>query len=146
MKTLEYIAAVKAARHIESDYAAAKLLGLTRSALSSMRCGKSTMSDETALRIADILGLPPLVVIADAHMEQIDRAKRPALEDRALWERVAKKAAGAAALLLLASGLSAPVDGWAAGVRAGAVQFIHYAQSIYRRLAAVGRFYALRPA
>jgi transcriptional regulator with XRE-family HTH domain len=86
MNTLEYLAAVKAARGITSDYALAKLLGVKQTTISSYRAGRSRMDDDVALAIAEILGVHPLQVIATANAE---RAKTP--EQRARWSGVMEK-------------------------------------------------------
>jgi DNA-binding XRE family transcriptional regulator len=86
MNTIEYLKAAKAALGIESDYALAKAIGTTRSNMSSLANGKSTMSDETALKVAEILKKHPAIVLADMHAE---REKNPAV--RAVWLNVMEK-------------------------------------------------------
>lgn len=80
MNTLEYLRAVKARLGIESDYALAARLGVTRSAISKLQQGKVVFGDDVALTVAQILDLNPLVVIAQANAE---RANTP--EMRARW-------------------------------------------------------------
>lgn len=86
MKTIEYLQAAKRRLEIESDYALAPHLGITRSNMSKLSLGKTTMSDETAMKLAKILELHPAIVIADMHAE---REKDPAL--RAVWMSVMAK-------------------------------------------------------
>lgn len=86
MNTIEYLDAVKAARQITSDYALAKVLGITQSTISGYRAGRSRIDDDVALTIAEILGVHPLQVIAAANAE---RAKTP--EQRARWSGVMEK-------------------------------------------------------
>ena len=86
MDTLEYLEAVKIRRGITSDYALAKVLGVTQSAVSSYRTGNSRINDDVALTIAEILGLHPIEVIAQANAE---RAKTP--EQRQRWSSVMEK-------------------------------------------------------
>ena len=62
--TLEFIADLKKKTGLESDYAIAKLLGVTRNALSLYRTGKGFMGDEVALKVADLLGLEGGYVLA----------------------------------------------------------------------------------
>jgi transcriptional regulator with XRE-family HTH domain len=81
MNTIEYLAACKRRLGIESDYALAKALGISHSAICGYRAGRSRIDDEVALSIAQILRLNPLEVIAQANAE---RAKTP--EARARWE------------------------------------------------------------
>lgn len=59
-------------QRIETDYRAAKVLGVTRSAVSSWRHEAHQMSPTTALRIAEDLGLDPWPVIAQLHAETLD--------------------------------------------------------------------------
>jgi transcriptional regulator with XRE-family HTH domain len=86
MNTLEYLAACKTALGIESDYALAKALGVSQTGISNYRTGRSRMDDDVALKVAEILQLHPLQVIAAANAE---RAKTP--EQKARWAEVMEK-------------------------------------------------------
>lgn len=86
MNTLELLEAVKERRGITSDYALAKVLGITQSAASSYRTGRSRIDDNVALTVAEILQMHPLQVIAVANFE---RAKTP--EQKARWRDVLEK-------------------------------------------------------
>jgi plasmid maintenance system antidote protein VapI len=86
LNTLEYLNAVKAKLGIESDYALAQHLGITRSAVSVFTRGKGIFGDDVALAVAEILGVHPFTVIAQANAE---RAKTP--EQRARWSGVMEK-------------------------------------------------------
>lgn len=79
MNTLEYLAACKTRLGIDSDYALAKALGISHSAICGYRAGTSRVNDDVALSIAQILGINPLQVIATANAE---RAKTPEMRDR----------------------------------------------------------------
>lgn len=79
MNTLEYLSAVKSHLGIESDYALAQRLGITRSAVSNFVRGKGIFGDDVALSVAQILDLNPLVVIAQANAE---RASSPEMRSR----------------------------------------------------------------
>lgn len=103
---------------ILSDYALAKLLGLTRQTISAHKSGSAkAFGDETGERIAQLLDLDPAYVLACLAAE---RAKRP--DVRATWQRVAKvfsrakQAAKVAsvALAVVLLNLAAPRDGVAA--------------------------------
>ncbi|WP_244126221.1 hypothetical protein [Burkholderia gladioli] len=101
MKTsVEYLDAVKARLDLPSDYATAKVLGLTRAAVSKQRSGQSAFDDLTAVRVAEILGIDPIEVIAAANAERArdDDARRT-------WERLWGKATGAVATAVLAAGV-----------------------------------------
>jgi predicted transcriptional regulator len=97
MKTTgDYLDAVKAKLDLPSDYATAKALGVTRAAVSRYRLGQSAPDDLVCARIAEILELEPMEVIAAIHFE---RATEP--KARALWESIWGKAVGAIALNLI---------------------------------------------
>ncbi|NUO87677.1 MAG: hypothetical protein HOQ37_16410 [Cupriavidus sp.] len=68
--TLEYLDAVKVKLDLPSDYALAKALCVTRGGVSSYRTGRSYLDDLTAVRVAEILGLNPMEVIAAANLER----------------------------------------------------------------------------
>lgn len=80
MNTLEYLAACKDRLGIDSDYALAKRLGVRQPTISSYRAGRSRMDDDVALKVAEILELHPMQVIAAANAE---RAKTE--EQKARW-------------------------------------------------------------
>lgn len=79
MNTLEYLAATKDKLGIQSDYALAKALHVSQPTISSYRAQRSRIDDDVALKIADILELNPLAVIASANAE---RAKTPEMKAR----------------------------------------------------------------
>jgi transcriptional regulator with XRE-family HTH domain len=80
MHTLDYLVAVKKRLGIESDYALASRLGITRSAISKIQQGKGVFGDDVALSVAQILEIEPIIVIAQANAE---RASTP--EGRERW-------------------------------------------------------------
>lgn len=86
MNTLEFMDACKVELGIESDYALAKRLGVRQPTISGYRAGRSRMDDDVALKVAEILHLHPLQVIAYANAE---RAKTE--EQKALWHGVLEK-------------------------------------------------------
>jgi hypothetical protein len=96
--TVQYLDAVKRRLDLPSDYAIAKALGLTRAAVSKQRNGDSSFDDLTAVRVAEILGLDPMEVIAACNAERArdDDARR-------VWERLWGKATGAAVTTALAA-------------------------------------------
>ena len=65
VKTVQYLDAAKRALGIESDYALAQHLDMTPQAVSKLRNRPLVMSNTTAAKIAEILGVDPLKVIAD---------------------------------------------------------------------------------
>jgi hypothetical protein len=86
MKTVEYLNEAKRCLGIESDYALAKALQITRSSISLLMNGKTTLADETAIKVAKIIGKPPGLVVAASHAE---REKNP--EVKAVWDSLMEK-------------------------------------------------------
>lgn len=122
MKSIEWIDRAKIKLGGISDYALAERIGMTRSAMSKHRTGKvTTLSDETAFHIAEILNINPLKVIAD---QQAENAKTEQL--RTFW----KRAAGATATIIFIVGTGAflPVKSYSY-VGIANVVTIHYANS-----------------
>lgn len=84
--TIEYLDQVKAERGLTSDYALAKLLGITTTAVQQYRSGRSAIGIETAMKVGDILGVDGHAVYADG---QIERAKNA--EISAFWKTISEK-------------------------------------------------------
>ena len=85
MKAYEWINRVKREKRVASDYAVAKLLGVTQSAISVLRTRESTMSDETSVKVALALGIAPITVLIDQHHERTtNQCVREA------WERLSR--------------------------------------------------------
>lgn len=74
MKASAWIDRAKVARGWESDYRAAKELGVTRSTISKYRTTTSTLDDEVAIRLAQALGVPPAGILID---QVAERQKSP---------------------------------------------------------------------
>ena len=74
MKAAEWIDRVKAVRQIDSDYAVAKLLGLSRSSISGYRSKIPTLDENTALSVAAALGERPEAVLLDQVAERVKDA------------------------------------------------------------------------
>lgn len=68
----------------------AKLLGVSRSALSEWRAGRNSPNDDQAVKLAELLGKDPGELLAECGAA---RAKTP--ETRRAWERIAARMAGA---------------------------------------------------
>lgn len=106
MTTNEYIDKLRALTATRSDYAVAKLLDLTPEAVHGYTRKGRTMNNTQALRVAQLLQIPAIHVIADMELE---RAKDETT--RALWTRFRKgfgRRAAAVLLFLLAAALIAP--------------------------------------
>lgn len=96
MKTSEYMELAKKVSKIPSDYALAQRLEITRQAVSKFQSGNYVMSDEIAMKIAQLTGKNPVFVLADVHAE---REKNP--EIRAVWLGMIEKLSMGFNLLLL---------------------------------------------
>ena len=85
MNTKQYLQAVKQRLCIESDYALAKALGLTRGAISKYQNDGAFLGSDTAIKVADILKMPVEIVILDMEKE---RAKDDTM--RAVWQEITR--------------------------------------------------------
>jgi len=83
MKAFEWVDRVKKHHGIESDYAAAKLLGLTKSTISIYRSRGSTLDENASISVASALGLPPAGVVLD---QTAERTKTPEVRSALLAE------------------------------------------------------------
>lgn len=104
MKAAEWIDRLKAKRGWESDYRAAKELGLSRNTISVYRSKPAaTMDDDTSVRVAQALGTEPELILLD---QALERTK--SVEARAAIQRALKRLGGAVAGVVLAAGLASP--------------------------------------
>ncbi len=85
MKAHQWIDRLKVTKSLPSDYAAAKILGVSQSSVVKMRTRDSTLDEDTSIKLADLIGIEPAIVLADQAME---RAKNGAA--RRAWEAVAE--------------------------------------------------------
>lgn len=77
MKAADWIDKVKAARGWESDYRVAKELGFSRNTIGNFRAGRNqSMDEETAVKVAQALGVDPAAVIID---QVAERSKDPVI-------------------------------------------------------------------
>jgi transcriptional regulator with XRE-family HTH domain len=84
MKSTDYLDAVKQRHGLVSDYQLAKVLGVGHSTLSNYRVGRSIMDPTMCVKLAELLAVPAIEVIAAA---EVERATRP--EVRKVWLRYA---------------------------------------------------------
>jgi predicted transcriptional regulator len=96
MKTSDYLDEVRRKLDLPSDYAVAKVLGITRESVSGFRNGKSPFGIETAMKIGEILRIDGHRVYADG---QIERAKNQEILD--FWKAVSEKFSESFKTLLL---------------------------------------------
>ena len=101
MKPTAYLDAVKAQLNIDSDYALAKRLEVTRGQIVSMRNGTRPIAIATAFKIAITLELDPAQVVADLEEQREKNEKR-----REFWRSFLSRAASTAAAILVMLALS----------------------------------------
>ena len=78
----------RAGKETVSDYAVSKALHISRQAMSQRKHGHViTISDETAVHAAAVLGVDPSYLLAIVHAELSDRAKQ--IEAAATWRNLA---------------------------------------------------------
>lgn len=86
MKAAKWIDQVKAKKGLSSDYAAAKLLGITTSTVSwYRRVDDKTLDEDTAVKVAQALGIEAARIVID---QAAERSKDP--EVRATLSRFAE--------------------------------------------------------
>lgn len=96
MKTLDYIDALRKLTDTGSDYAVAKLLEVPAQQMHKYVQKGQTMDNTRAARVAELLRVPLLDVIADM---EIERARND--DARAYWTRLRKGIGRRAAAVLL---------------------------------------------
>ncbi len=76
-------------RHkLRSDYGLAKKLGVGPSHISNYRTGRSCPDDKMAARLAKLLDIDPLEIVAVANYNRAVRTENPV--GRRLWQRLFK--------------------------------------------------------
>lgn len=65
MNSSMYLDALRARLNLPSDYATAKRLGISTQRVSNYRTGKQDMAEDLIPKVADLLGVDPVVVYAD---------------------------------------------------------------------------------
>ena len=85
MKAYEWIDIAKRKNGIASDYGIAKRLGMTQSAVSKIRTGNGTLSDDYAVEVARLCGVDPYIVLIDQHQE---RTTNECVKEA--WERLGR--------------------------------------------------------
>ncbi len=87
--------------HSLSDYALAPKLGISKAQISRYRTGADFLSDDAAMKLAELLKIEPAQIVASAHAE---RAKsEPA---RAFWIQWAERLGGVTAAVAIGVGLA----------------------------------------
>jgi transcriptional regulator with XRE-family HTH domain len=93
MQTIDFLNELKAVYGLTSDYQLAKKLQLTTSAITNYRSGRNFLNDEMALKVADLLDVDPLIVMACVHAERYSRAGSADVFN--FWADVAERAISA---------------------------------------------------
>ena len=104
-QTIQLLNSLKAKTGAASDYALAKKLDMTRSAISNYQNGRRILDDETAVKVASMLEIDPSIVLASIHIE---RAKTEA--EKRTWIDIFERLGGVAATVLFGIMLNAPTD------------------------------------
>jgi len=84
--TNEVIDRIKSEHHLPSDYAAAKLLGVSKQSMSKYRNNKNQFSDDVAYRAAELAKLSPFKVIASLQSERKNQQS-----NKEIWSEMEKK-------------------------------------------------------
>jgi len=128
MRTRQYLDAI-CARYQVSDYRAARLLGVTKQAVSGYRSGYRSFSDAAAIKAAQLLDLDPAEVLIDVQAERTkDENARRILEKVARALHRSAAAAVVVALPLLAGALlhGEGTPGGSTGAGASSVYYVKY--------------------
>ena len=102
MKTVDYLAAVKAKLNITSDYKLAKALGIPSNLVAKYQAGKNVPGPLTCFKIAEILGDQPAAVIAELELERAEKMDKG--DDATAWKSLIQKIGGGAMGVLLMLG------------------------------------------
>lgn len=94
--TIEFLDELKARNGGISDYAVAKILGVTHQTISKYRVGKDYLGDSTAIRVAQLLEIDPAIIVAAMHAE---RAKSE--DEKTVWREIFEKLGGVAASVVI---------------------------------------------
>lgn len=109
--TTELLDRLKAAQGISSDYALAKLLGISKQGISHYRTKAGQLDTSGVFRIAELLGMSHAETLAALASIEAERAKDE--QTRATWQARLKRLGGIAATVTVAAlgiGASAPAD------------------------------------
>lgn len=104
--TCDYLDALRVRYGISSDYALAKFLKTTHSSVSHYRTGKTALSDDMTMKVADLLDLPRAEVYLSIQAERAAKQKNAPVFD-ALSDAL-RRLGGIAAAALLFVALSGP--------------------------------------
>lgn len=87
MFTTDFLNQIQAAYGLTSDYQLAKKLGVTTQAISNYRTKRSFLNDAMALKVAHLLDLEPLLVLACVNAERFEKQGDKTVFD--FWHQLA---------------------------------------------------------
>ena len=96
MNNQELIERAMKQNDIPSQRELAKRLNLNNSSLSLLRNGKGELSDETYVKLAELAGIDPALVIIEKH------ERKAGAESRKVWERLRHALAKSGSVLIVA--------------------------------------------
>ena len=83
--TKYYIERLRPYTKTRTDYAVSKLIGVSRAAMCKYKQGKSSFDSDTALKVGEVLGLNPLIIIAN-----IKASKAKNWDSQQRWKSLAE--------------------------------------------------------
>ena len=99
--TTELLDRLKAAQGISSDYALAKVLGITKQGISHYRTKSGQLDTAGVFRVAELLGMSHVETLAALAAIEAERAKDE--QTRATWQARLKRLGGIAATVTAAA-------------------------------------------
>ncbi len=116
MKTTEYLDAARRKTGSKTSAALAEALGVTGGAMSRYESGERVIDDYTAARVAELLNIDPMQVIAQANAEREKDENR-----KSYWQRIAHMSVRTAACVTVTTiaALTAPSSADAASADKG---------------------------
>ena len=94
---IQQIIDTAAKRQSVSQATLAKMVGVKPSSLSNLRTGKGELSDDTYVRLAELAGIDPALVIIEKH------ERKAGVEGRKVWERLRHALAKSGSVLAVAA-------------------------------------------
>ena len=85
MTAAEYLDALQAKLGVNSDYAVARVIGVSKQAASRYRLGMAHFDDEIAQKVAEILEMHPAIVMLDMYADRTRDEKT-----KSLWQEIAQ--------------------------------------------------------
>jgi hypothetical protein len=86
--SVRWIEAFKAHQGPMSDYRVAQHLGVESAHICNWRAGRSGMSDESAIALANIMGVEPGIILSELYAERAEKQHKTPVKKA--WLRVAE--------------------------------------------------------